>query len=63
MPTCFAISRIIVFFVWTWLISGVFLMFLARHAYSRVPMVSSILPEEGETVAMISVLVLPPRDS
>ena len=43
--------------------SGLFWMFFAREAYSSVDSVSSMLEEEGETVAMMEVLVRPPSAS
>jgi len=43
--------------------SGLFLMLLAREAYSSVTSVSSREWTDGDTVAMMHVLALPPNDS
>ena len=46
-----------------WLTSGLFWMPLAVLAYVKVDKVSSKLMEAGEMVAMIEVLVRPPKES
>ena len=45
------------------LISGMLRTFLELAAYCSVEMVSSRLMEAGDTVAMIDVFVLPPKES
>ena len=45
------------------LISGMLRTFLELAAYCSVDSVSSRLMEAGDTVAMIDVFVLPPRES
>ena len=47
----------------SWLTRGLFLIFLALDAYLRVVKVSSKLKSAGEIAAIITVLVLPPRES
>lgn len=45
------------------LTTALFFIYLARFANSRVDKVSPMLAEEGEMLAMMTVLLLPPRES